>query len=79
MKITKRQLKRIIKEERARLSETNQGVDSYSVMVDEIVTSLRKGRSYPDGYRLPTEDEVFIKLGAGHENGITVKVLRRGK
>jgi hypothetical protein len=60
--------------------ETNDAGDAYWVMVDDLVTSLRKGRSYPDGIRVNgTEDEVFIKLGAGHENGITVKVLRRGK
>ena len=96
MRITKKQLKRIIREEFGRIKEsdlhvdhpgnrefdvekeeaeeTNADGDAYFVMVDDLVTSLgRQVASKING----TEDEVYIMIG--QEEGITVKVLRRGR
>jgi hypothetical protein len=53
--------------------ETNDAGDAYWVMVDDLVTTVH-GAVRVNG----TEDEVFIKTGPGDE-GITVKVVRRGQ
>ena len=98
MKITKRQLRRIIKEasadyaderpnnpmERAYAkkeqdddSEVNEDGDALYVMADDIVTQTKTGRisaETPDG---SPDGEIYFDLGDGE--GITVKVLRRGK
>ena len=80
MKITKNQLRRIIKEEKARLlsemhpraAADNQYVETLEA-VDELMSS--RGRvSFSPGKE---EDELYIMTGAAE--GITVKVLRRGR
>jgi hypothetical protein len=54
--------------------ETNDAGDAYWVMVDDLVTSIgRQAASRVNG----TEDEVYIMTG--QSEGITVKVLRRGR
>jgi hypothetical protein len=53
--------------------ETNDAGDAYWVMVDDLVATVH-GSVRVNG----TEDEVFIKTGPGDE-GITVKVVRRGR
>ena len=53
--------------------ETNDAGDAYWVMVDDLVTSLGQSASRVNG----TEDEVYIMTG--QEEGITVKVVRRGR
>ena len=60
--------------EKEEAEETNADGDAYFVMVDDLVTSLgRQVASKIDG----TEDEVYIMTGQAE--GITVKVLRRGR
>ena len=73
MKITKRQLRRIIKEMHPRALADNQYVEVQEA-IEELVSSPNTRVSFAPG---ATEDEVYIMTGAAE--GITVKVLRRGK
>ena len=60
--------------EKEEAEETNEAGDAYFVMVDDLVTSLgSRVASRVSG----TEDEVYIMTG--QEEGITVKVVRRGR
>ena len=81
MKITKRQLRRIIREEKTRLlseihpraAADNQYVEVQEA-IEELVSSPNTRVSFTPG---TAEDEVYIMTGASE--GITVKVLRRGR
>jgi hypothetical protein len=54
--------------------EANADGDAYWVMVDDLVTSIGRQRaSRIEG----SDDEVYIRTG--REEGITVKVVRRGQ
>jgi hypothetical protein len=53
--------------------EANSDGDAYWVMVDDLVTSLGNAASRVDG----SDDEVYIMTGDAE--GITVKVVRRGR
>tara|TARA_A200000159_G_C7318605_1_gene337808 strand:- start:1544 stop:1795 length:252 start_codon:yes stop_codon:yes gene_type:complete len=83
MKITKRQLKRIIREERDRLLREihpramadNAYMDTLEA-VDELHDALKKGVRVGVAPGA-AEDELYIMTGAAE--GITVKVLRRGR
>ena len=91
MKITKRQLRRIIKEERARLlrEQPISGAQAIAMggdydgpprnegarMAEEVVAAIKNGKPGID-YERGT-DEIYIMTGAAE--GITVKVLRRGR
>ena len=79
MKITKRQLRRIIREEKTRLfkemhprAEADNEYVEILEAVDELIAS--RNVSIDEGAE---EDEVYIMTGAAE--GITVKVLRRGR
>ena len=82
MKITKRQLRRIIREERARLlkemhpraAADNAYMDRLET-VDELISALKTTNLGVDMGR--EDDEVYIMTGASE--GITVKVVRRGR
>ena len=71
MKITKRQLRRIIREVHPRAEADNEYVEILEA-VEELVRS--RNVSFKPGAE---EDEVYIITGAAE--GITVKVLRRGQ
>ena len=83
MKITKRQLRRIIKEERARIlremhpraAADNAYMDVLEA-VDSLMAAIKKGArlGVTQG---AAEDELYIMDGSAE--GITVKVLRRGR
>ena len=83
MKITKRQLRRIIREERDRLlkemhpraAADNAYMDVLEA-VDELHGALKKGMRLGVAPGA-AEDELYIMTGAAE--GITVKVLRRGR
>ncbi len=82
MKITKNQLKRIIQEETAKaLKEMHPraGADNAYMDVleatDELIAALRSTNLGVDMGR--EDDEVYIMTGASE--GVTVKVLRRGR
>ena len=82
MKITKRQLKRIIQEETQRLlKEMHPRAAADNVLmdrleaVDELITALRSTNLGVD--MGPNDDEIYIMTGGAE--GITVKVLRRGR
>jgi len=83
MKITKRQLRRIIKEERDRLLKEmhpRAAADNAYMDILEAVDELHG--ALKNGVRLgvspgSAEDELYIMTGAAE--GITVKVLRRGR
>ena len=83
MKITKRQLRQIIKEEKARLmSEMHPRAaadDAYMDVlegVDELMAAIKKGvRMGVD--KGAAEDELYIMTGGAE--GITVKVVRKGR
>jgi len=80
MKITKRQLKRIIREEKARLvKEMHPRAEADNAYMDvlEAVDELLALRSKPTFAPSTEEDELYIMTGASE--GITVKVLRRGR
>ena len=80
MKITKRQLRRIIKEERARLvKEMHPRAEADNAYMDvlEAVDELLALRGKPTIQKGNQEDELYIMTGAAE--GITVKVLRRGR
>ena len=101
MKITKRQLRRIIKEERAKILTENPDIpdvmgamgagkfqprkekghpraaadDQYVEMLEAVEELIRsRNVSIKQG---DAEDEVYIMTGGGE--GVTVKVLRRGR
>ena len=83
MKITKKQLRRIIKEEKARLmremhprAEADNAYMDVLEGVEELMAAIKKGT------RLGAEpgaedDEIYIMTGAAE--GLTVKVVRRGR
>ena len=83
MKVTKRQLVRIIKEEKAKLlkemhpraAADNAYMDVLEA-VDELTAAIKKGTrmGIDEG---SADDELYIMTGAAE--GITVKVLRRGR
>ena len=92
MKITKRQLKRIIREERQKLlsevSPANMSMhdaaehyekeakEAVGVTTQSLVGALKKARLGAE--RHPTnDDEIYIMTGDAE--GITIKVLRRGR
>ena len=82
MKITKRQLRRIIKEEKQKLlREMHPRAAADNVLmdrleaVDELITALRSTNLGVD--MGPNDDEIYIMTGGAE--GITVKVLRRGR
>ena len=81
MKITKRQLRRIIREERDRLlKEMHPRAAADDTLMDtieatdELYDALRGCRL---GVEALSDDELYIMTGAAE--GITVKVLRRGR
>ena len=81
MKITKRQLRRIIKEEKQKLLKEihpRAAADNHYVEVleaiEELVSSPNSRFSFAPG---SADDELYIMTGASE--GITVKVLRRGR
>ena len=83
MKITKRQLRRIIREEKARiLSEqpisAEQGVQmtEYDI-AEELVAALKKCGLGAEIIKQGPGTEVYIMTGGAE--GITVQVLRRGR
>lgn len=76
MKITKRQLRRIIREEKSRLMSEMQADDSSIDALWEELTQALKGTNL--GVDAGAErDEIYIMTGAAE--GITVKVMRRGR
>ena len=80
MKITKKQLKRIIKEEKAKiLKEMHPRAEADNAYMDvlEAVAELVNLGVKPTFVETPNDDEVYIMTGA--DEGITVKVLRRGR
>ena len=83
MKITKRQLRRIIKEEKARLMNEMHpraaADDAYMDVlegVDELMAAIKKG-SRMGVDKGAAEDELYIMTGGAE--GITVKVVRKGR
>jgi hypothetical protein len=76
MKITKRQLRRIIKEEKQRLIELtgpSGGPDpDAQTLVDSLLDSQLGRQAEQVG-----EDEVYIMTGEAE--GVTVRVMRRGR
>lgn len=81
MKITKRQLRRIIKEEKARLfremhprAAADDALMDTIEATDELYDVLRGCRL---GVEALSDDELYIMTGAAE--GITVKILRRGR
>ncbi|MBG17637.1 MAG: hypothetical protein CMB52_05365 [Euryarchaeota archaeon] len=87
MKITKRQLRRIIREERARLLREEDPFDAdrrawkgepdmdVVEAADELYTALKTLTRL--GVEALSDDELYIMTG--EPEGITVKVLRRGR
>ena len=81
MKITKRQLRRIIREEKARLlkemhpraAADNAHMDAIEA-TDELYSALMKTNLRVEAL---SDDELYIMTGAAE--GITVKVLRKGR
>lgn len=74
MKITKNQLRKIIREMHPRAAADNAYMDVIEA-TDELITALRSTNLGVDMGR--EDDEVYIMTGAAE--GITVKVLRRGR
>jgi len=82
MKITKRQLRKIILEEKQKLlnevhpraAADNAYMDRIET-VDELMNALRSTNLGVDQGR--EDDEIYIMTGASE--GITVKVMRRGR
>lgn len=77
MKITKRQLRRVIRQ--SMLSEIHPRAVADNAYMDvlEAVDELLALRSKPTFTKGAEEDELYIMTGAAE--GITVKVLRRGR
>ena len=83
MKITKRQLRRIIKEEKARLmremhprAEADNAYMDVLEAVDGLMAAIKKGTRLGVDQGA-AEDELYIMDGSAE--GITVKVVRRGR
>ena len=79
-KLNKRQLRRIIREERQKLlNEIHPRAVADNAYMDvlEAVDELLALRSKPTIVKGAEEDELYIMTGAAE--GITVKVLRRGR
>ena len=83
MKITKRQLRQIIKEEKARLmremhprAEADNAYMDVLEGVEELMAAIKKGSRM--GVELGAEDDELYIMTGGAE-GLTVKVLRRGR
>ena len=81
MKITKRQLRRIIREERDRLlkelhprAAADDALMDTIEATDELYDALRACRL---GVEAVGDDELYVMTGAAE--GITIKVLRRGR
>ena len=81
MKITKRQLRRIIREERDRLlkeihprSAADDALMDVIEATDELYSALSRSNL---GVEALSDDELYIMTGAAE--GITVKILRRGR
>ena len=81
MKITKRQLKRIIQEETARLvkemhprAAADNALMDVIEATDDLYSALSKTNLRVEAL---SDDELYIMTGAAE--GITVKVLRRGR
>ncbi len=77
MKVTKRQLRRIIREERNRLLKEAAADDALMEVIeaaDELYSALSKTNL---GVEALSDDTLYIMTGAAE--GITVKVLRRGR
>jgi len=81
MKITKRQLRRIIKEERQKLfremhprAAADDALMDTIEAADELYDALRACKL---GVEALSDDELYIMTGAAE--GITIKVLRRGR
>ena len=83
MKITKRQLRRIIKEEKARLMrEMHPRAVADNAYMDALEGAEELMAAIQKGARLgvdtgPDDDELYIMTGGAE--GLTVKVLRRGR
>ena len=95
MKITKRQLRRIIREEKNRLlNEQIPPDDPYASvggpdpsnssdprLAHELIKAINRGRVFGDVGDAP--GEVYIMIGGARnpdlDNGITIKVLRSGR
>lgn len=81
MKITKRQLRRIIREERTRLlkemhprAAADDALMDAIEATDELYSALRRAKL---GVEALSDDELYIMTGGAE--GITVKVLRKGR
>ena len=81
MKITKRQLRRIIREEKARLlkeihprAEADDALMDAIEASDDLYSALRRAGF---GVEAMGDDVLYIMTGASE--GITVKVLKRGR
>ena len=87
MKITKRQLRKIIKEvappPHAEADgeyndpAVNDAGQALFVMVDDLVTSMKRGRVSAEALNDGEDGEIYIMTGQAE--GITVKVMRRGR
>jgi hypothetical protein len=83
MKITKRQLRRIIREERDRLlKEMHPRAEADNAYMDAVEGADELAALIATGTRLSVDkgaedDELYIMTGAAE--GLTVKVLRRGR
>ena len=83
MKITKRQLRQIIREEKARLLSEQpisaaQGVQMTEYAIaEELVAALKKAGLGAELIKQGPGTEVYIMTGAAE--GITVQVLRKGR
>ena len=82
MKITKEQIRRIIREEKARLlnemhprAAADNAYMARLETVDELISALKTTNLGVDMGR--EDDEVYIMTGGAE--GITVKVMRRGR
>jgi hypothetical protein len=58
-------------------TEVNEDGDALFVMVDDLVTSMKMGRVSAEAIDEGDDGEIYIMTGASE--GITVKVLRRGR
>ena len=83
MKITKRQLRQIIKEEKARLMrEMHPRAEADNAYMDALEGAEELMAAIKKGARLGVDkgaedDELYIMTGAAE--GLTVKVLRKGR
>tara|TARA_Y100000992_G_scaffold280045_1_gene226784 strand:- start:547 stop:798 length:252 start_codon:yes stop_codon:yes gene_type:complete len=83
MKITKKQLRRIIREEKQKLlkevhprAEADNAYMDVLEGVDELMAAIKKGARLGVD-KGAEEDELYIMTGGAE--GITVKVVRRGR